>query len=88
MSLHKSLRSNSKLERARNVLSREEQIEKLQEDEKWTDGDSVFGLPKVKVETIALRRRPKEEEEEAEAAEEGLDIAGEEGAEAEVAGEQ
>jgi hypothetical protein len=61
-------------------LSREERIEKLQEDEKWTEGDPVFGLPKVKVETIALRRRGREEEGEAEAAEEGLNIAGKAGA--------
>ena len=64
MSMHKSLRSKSGLERTRNVLTREEQIEKLLEEEEWSEGGSVFGLPKVKVETVSLRRKPKEEEEE------------------------
>lgn len=66
MSRHKSLRSKNKHQRTRNVLTREEQIEKLMEDERWEEGDSVFGLPKVKVETISLRKRPAPEEEEEE----------------------
>ena len=47
MSLDKSLRSHGALARHRNVLSRPERIEKLTDDEKWQDGTSVFGLPKV-----------------------------------------
>ncbi len=66
MSMHKSLRSKSGLLRARNVLSREERIEKLEEDEEWSEEDSVFGLPKVKVETVSLRRKARDEEEEEE----------------------
>lgn len=57
--MHKSLRSKSGLMRARNVLTREERIDKLEEKEEWTDEGSVFGLPKVKVETITLRRKAK-----------------------------
>ncbi len=73
MSMHKSLRSKSGLMRSRNVLSREERLEKLQEDEEWTEEESVFGLPKVKVETVSLRRKAKDEEEE----EEGEEVSGE-----------
>ena len=50
MSLHKSLKHKNRLVRRRNVLTRAERIEKLQEGERWDEGrDSVFGLPKVKV---------------------------------------
>lgn len=75
MSLHRSLKSKNKHQRTRNVLTREEQVEKLADDEEWEEGDSVFGLPKVKVETISLRRKPAAEEEEEEGAEgaEGLE---------------
>ena len=66
MSRHKSLRPQNKHMRARNVLTREEQIEKLMEEGEWEEGDSVFGLPKVKVETVSLRKRGPEEEEEEE----------------------
>lgn len=48
MTIHKSLVLRNKLIRHRNVLSRAERIKKLAAEEKWKDGDSVFGLPKVK----------------------------------------
>ena len=35
------------LVRHRNVLNRVERLEKLKEEEKWAEGKSVFGLPKV-----------------------------------------
>jgi small basic protein (TIGR04137 family) len=49
MSIHKSLVSKNKLVRQRSVLTRDERIKVLQEDGRWNDGDSVFGLPKVRV---------------------------------------
>lgn len=58
MSLDKSLRSHGALARHRNVLSRAERIEKLADEEKWQDGTSVFGLPKVvhrKVQTKKIK---------------------------------
>jgi len=61
MSLHKSLKMKNKLVRRRNVLSREERIERLTKDERWQNGDSIFGLPKVKVVIKAPKKRPKEE---------------------------
>ncbi|MFP4176223.1 MAG: small basic protein [Candidatus Brocadiia bacterium] len=89
MSLHKSLKRANQHTRTRNVLTREEQIEKLEEDGEWDEGDSVFGLPKVKVETISLRRKPapEEEEEEEEAAAEELAEGAEEGTGGQVAEE-
>jgi small basic protein (TIGR04137 family) len=47
MSLDRSLKSGNSLIRHRNVLTRAERLDKLKEEEKWTDKKSVFGLPKV-----------------------------------------
>lgn len=47
MSIDRSLKLKGALSRHRNVLSRAERIEKLQEEERWQEGDAVTGLPKV-----------------------------------------
>lgn len=48
MSLDRSLKGKSTLERHRNVLNRAERIEMLEENDKWTEAKtSVFNLPKV-----------------------------------------
>ena len=47
MSLDKSLKSKSMLERHRNVLTRAERIERLKEEMRWQEGGSPYGLPKV-----------------------------------------
>ena len=60
MSIHKSLRVKNKHTRARNVLSREERIKRLTEEERWSEGDSIYGLPKVKIQVAAQRKRSKE----------------------------
>ncbi len=73
MSLHKSLKQKNLLVRQRNVLTRAERIERLEEDDRWEEGeDSVFGLPKVKprfISIAAAHALEEEEEEEPEAAE-------------------
>jgi len=56
MSLDKSLRSHGALERHRNVLSRAERIEALQDEEEWKEGDTVFGLPKVAHRKVTTKR--------------------------------
>jgi len=48
MAIHKSLKTKGKLSRHRNVLSRRERVEILRKDGKWQEGESVFGLAKVK----------------------------------------
>ena len=48
MSLDRSLKGKSTLERHRNVLRRSERIVQLEDNEKWAeDKNSVFGLVKV-----------------------------------------
>ncbi|QDT16260.1 small basic protein [Alienimonas californiensis] len=60
MSLDKSLRRKSRLVRARNVYSREERILRLQAIERWDEGQSPIGLPKVRiVRTVAGRKKKK-----------------------------
>ena len=65
MSIDKSLRRKNSLARARNVLTRGERIKVLQDEERWRDGGSPFGLPKVRVVKIATKKKAKKEEKEA-----------------------
>lgn len=57
MSIDKSLRRKNQLARSRNVLTRAERILVLQSDERWTEGRSPFGLPKVRV--LKVGKKPK-----------------------------
>jgi small basic protein (TIGR04137 family) len=62
MSLDRSLKSANALIRHRNVLTRGERLTKLKEVEKWQEGGSPFGLPKVSHRKAALAKAaPKEE---------------------------
>lgn len=47
MSMDRTLKIKDALSRHRNVLSRTERLEQLKEEERWSEGDSVTGLPKV-----------------------------------------
>lgn len=49
MSVHRSLKASNRLKRQRSVLTRTERLETLASEERWQEGDSVFGLPKVRV---------------------------------------
>ena len=70
MSIDKSLRRKDSLQRARNVLKRGERIKVLMDEERWKDGRSPFGLPKVRVLKVAKKpKKAKEEEVPAEGAE-------------------
>ncbi len=72
MSIDKSLRRKNSLQRARNVLTRGERIKTLKDEERWQEGRSPYGLPKVKVVKIVVKKAKKaKEEEKAEGAAEG-----------------
>jgi len=47
MSIDRSLKVKGALSRHRNVLNRGERIEKLKLEERWEEGDTIMGLPKV-----------------------------------------
>ena len=64
MTMDKSLRIRRGLVRSRSVLTRAERIARLQEAERWKDGDSVLGLPKVRVFKLAMKKKKKKKEEE------------------------
>ena len=59
MTLDKSLKISSRSLNERNVLTRIERLKKLEETDRWSEGDSVFGLAKVRVEKMALRKKKK-----------------------------
>lgn len=62
MSIDKSLRRKNQLQRSRNVLTRAERILKLRNEERWPDGRSPYGLPKVKVVKLVVKKAKKKEE--------------------------
>jgi small basic protein (TIGR04137 family) len=68
MSIDKSLRRKNSLQRSRNVLNRGERIKVLQDEERWPEGRSPYGLPKVRVLKIAKKAKKAAKEETAEAA--------------------
>lgn len=47
MSIDRSLRSKSSLERHRNVLTRAERVAALQDQDRWDDSASPLHLPKI-----------------------------------------
>lgn len=63
MTIDKSLKVTRGLVRSRSVLTRAERLEKLKEQERWSDGDSVFGLPKVRVQKLQLKKKKKAKKE-------------------------
>jgi small basic protein (TIGR04137 family) len=64
MSIDKSLRRKNSLARARNVLTRGERIKTMQKEERWPDGRSPYGLPKVRVLRVVIKKVKKAKEEE------------------------
>ena len=56
MSQHSSLKIDLTKVRHRNVLKRHERIHRLQEQEKWNDRASAFGLPKVKSMKVKMKK--------------------------------
>lgn len=59
MTIDKSLKRKGRLARARNVLKRGERISQLQSDDRWDEGQSPLGLPKVRVIKAVLGKKKK-----------------------------
>ena len=77
MTMDKSLKVRLGLARARSVLNRAERIERLKAADRWKEGDSPFGLAKVRVYKLAMKKKKKKKEEEgAEGAEAAAGAAG------------
>ena len=52
------------LKSVRSVLSRAERIQRLKTADRWQEGESPFGLAKVRVYKLAMKKKKKKEEEE------------------------
>ena len=63
MSLDRSLKTAGSLTRHRNVLTRAERLKKLAEEERWTEDQGVFGLPKVSHRNLKVGKKSKEKKE-------------------------
>ena len=59
MTIDKSLKVRSGMIRNRNVLTRAERIERLKDADRWKEGDAVYGLPKVRVQKLSLKKKKK-----------------------------
>lgn len=68
MSIDRSLKSKGSLTRHRNVLNRAERIERLRSEDRWEEGDELFGLPKVANRKVSVGKKTKEEKAAADAA--------------------
>jgi small basic protein (TIGR04137 family) len=64
MTIDKSLKINRGLIRARSVLTRAERLEQLRDADRWKEGDSPVGLPKVRVQKVSLKKKKKVKKEE------------------------
>ncbi|KPK98455.1 MAG: hypothetical protein AMJ95_04285 [Omnitrophica WOR_2 bacterium SM23_72] len=56
MSIHPSLAISDKDKKQRSVLKRTERIRLMQEKGNWKEGDSVYGLPKIKTLRIKIKK--------------------------------
>lgn len=68
MSIDRSLKTKGSLTRHRNVLNRGERIERLKSEDRWEEGDELFGLPKVANRKVSVGKKTKEEKAAADAA--------------------
>jgi small basic protein (TIGR04137 family) len=64
MTMDKSLKVRLGLARARSVLTRAERIQRLKAADRWKEGESPFGLAKVRVYKLAVKKKKKKKEEE------------------------
>lgn len=59
MTIDKSLKRKGRLARTRNVLQRHERILKMRGDDMWKDGQSPFGLPKLRIVKLVIGKKKK-----------------------------
>lgn len=60
MSIDKSLRGGSRLQRSRNVLKRHERIDQMKANDNWSDEkNTALGLPKTRVVKAVIGKKKK-----------------------------
>ncbi len=66
MTIDKSLKIRRGGSGNRSVLTRIERLKRLKEADRWKEGDSPLGLPKVRVRKLVMKKKKKKKEEEEE----------------------
>ena len=66
MTIDKSLKIKAGSAKTRNVLTRPERLAKLIADERWKEGDPIYGIPKVRVVKISMKKKKKVKKEDEE----------------------
>lgn len=64
MTIDKTLKVKRGATSVRSVLTRVERLTKLRETQTWKEGDSPFGLPKVRVRKLQLKKKKEKKQEE------------------------
>ncbi len=59
MTIDKSLKIKAGSVKTRNVLTRPERLKRLIADDRWQEGDRVYGIPKVRVAKISMKKKKK-----------------------------
>ena len=59
MTIDKSLKRKGRLARLRSVMTRDERITQMKADERWVEGASPFGLPKLRVVRLVVGKKKK-----------------------------
>ena len=68
MTIDKSLKIRRGLTSNRSVLTRPERLARLKALDRWQEGDSPLGLPKVRVQKLTMKKKKKKKEEDTETA--------------------
>ena len=63
MTIDKSLKIRRGGSSNRSVLKRMERLQRLKEADRWREGDSPLGLPKVRVRKLVMKKKKKKKEE-------------------------
>ena len=56
MSIHPSLSDSAKTKKTRSVLKRAERLKIMLDKDTWKQGESIFGLPKIKTLRIKFKK--------------------------------
>jgi small basic protein (TIGR04137 family) len=68
MTIDKTLKVRRGATSNRSVLSRAERLERLKETDRWQEGMSPLGLPKVRVRKLSMKKKKKKTKEDEEGA--------------------
>jgi small basic protein (TIGR04137 family) len=68
MTIDKTLKVRRGATSNRSVLSRAERLERLKETDRWQEGQSPLGLPKVRVRKLSMKKKKKKAEKDEEGA--------------------